>query len=460
MRVSPERNRDAGSKKKIFIGVHEIAGNYTSLATGLRQLGYQVTLTFVGHHPFGYGAAQTIPSKEEELRKLRQRILNSSMPRPLTILLLGLLYMLRLTTKSLLRLGWAVNTFLKNDVFIFGFGTSLLAWNLDLPILKLSKKVLICNIDHGSEARPPAGDGAWLENEESVLSARELHELTEKNLKIVQTQEKYADFIVGNPLSTSYFARKPFVNTYFLGRPLDTAKYESFFSVASPQPGQKLSILHAPSHAPCKGTREIENILSDLRKEGFDFTYVRAENLSNSEILTLISQCDILIDQVYSDRYWPKVSAEAALLGTPAVIGGYGFDFLDSITPESIRPPVLAVHPKRLKDAVEDLLNSSSSREEMGRLARNFAHTLYSSEQVASNYALLFESGKVPKEWWIDPQEVDYLGGCGQHLDRTIENYRRMVAELGVWALGLDHKPKFRAHLLDFIANESAGRLE
>lgn len=442
-------------RKRVFIGVHEISGNYTSLAAGLRKLGYDVTLTFREKHPFSYGFAGSIPSKDAELKLIRDSVLNDSLPQIFHVPLRALLFCVRLATRDVLRLSWAVRMFVEHDVFIFGFGTSLLELNLDLPILKLSRKTVISNIEHGSEALPPAGDGAWLENEGSFLSAQQLRKLTRTNKRRVRTHEKFATFVIGNPLSTSYFATERFVNGYFLGRPLETHNYLEFQKVSPSSSLKRLRILHAPSHAPCKGSKEIEELLAELRAEGHEFDYIRAENLPNRKVLGLISSSDFVIDQVYSDRYWPKVSAEAALLGKPTVIGGYGFNLLDSITAENMRPPVLAVHPDKLKSAVRQLLLSSSFREELGYKAREFANDNYSCEKVASRYALLFESGKVPNQWWVQPQNVPYLGGCGQHLDRTMRNYKVLISELGATALGLDHKPEFRDFLIQAVKRET-----
>ena len=87
---------------------------------------------------------------------------------------------------------WAINAIFKYDIFIFGFGQSLLRSNLDLPILKLFGKKIISNLCHGSEARPPYIDGAIHSRYGKKLSLREIAKLAKINRRLVKWHEKFS----------------------------------------------------------------------------------------------------------------------------------------------------------------------------------------------------------------------------------------------------------------------------
>ena len=156
--------------KHILIAPIEVAGYYTNLNKGLKSLGVKCDYVTFDHHPFGYGGESLSPC----LIRLAKRC-NRSKFNQITNPLSSLCQ--RLAFEFLVGL-WGIYAIFKYDIFIFGFGRSLLRWNIDLPLLKILRKKTISVLGHGSEARPAFIDGSIKQKKVSIqvlnLSKNEL----------------------------------------------------------------------------------------------------------------------------------------------------------------------------------------------------------------------------------------------------------------------------------------------
>ncbi len=77
-------------------------------------------------------------------------------------------------------------------------------------------------------------------------------------------------------------------------------------------------ILHAPNHRAIKGTPHVIAAVEDLRREGYNIELTLAERLPNSEVVRLISECDLVIDQLVIGWY-AMFAIEAMSLGKPVI---------------------------------------------------------------------------------------------------------------------------------------------
>lgn len=438
------QGRGQPSSLRVFIGVNDISGNYSALWEGFQAIGLSATLVVESQHRFGYGKVQSIPNVNARCDEVRQRCLSLRLPWGIRILARGLISETRRIGNFVIRFHWAIRMIRSHDVFIFGFGSSLLPRNLDLPIISLlPKKFIISNLEHGSEARPPVADAAWRQEIDLVVPTRTLRILTKQTKRMVVRHEQFADIIIGNPLSTGYFAKKPIVNTYFLGRPLRPGTTTpSRSNKSNPLGDRPLRVAHIPSHALSKGTDVIEATLTNLEAQGSLFEFVSISNVLNKEVLDILSGVDLLIDQIYSDRYWSKIAAEAATLGKPTLVAGYGFDLLEKFVPSHLRPPVFSCHPEEFEDLLRSILADPESIQEMGSKAQTFASTTYKAANVAERYLRLLRPDQIPPVWFFDPEDIDYPWGVGQDTQLTSANYRRLWRKYGARALQLGHKPK------------------
>ena len=397
------------------MGVNEISGNYSNLAVGFEKLGLKVTFVVARHHPFGYGKASEIP-RLDSLPRLHTnplvKLFFALLPKRLRRLLVSAI-------DQVLRLRWAIKVVRTHDSFIFGFGSSLLPWNLDLPVLAaLGKRTISC-LHHGSEARAPWADGAWLRSEEEELTTKEIVRLVRKTRRRVLWHEQWVDFVVGNLVSTATFATKPMVNEYMLGRPVLPRSH----TAQTRAPRQETKILHVPSHAPAKGTAQIEKMLKDLSNQGCTFDYVRLEGQTNETVISALSDADLVIDQMYSDRFWSKLAAEAASVGTPVLVGGYVFDFLNESLPSHLIPPGFYCTPEQMHNTLRDLLLNRRRLKVIGEQAADFVGRQCRPERVAQNYSVLIEGNGVPEFWFEDPFDQRYFLGVGQSAQRTLRNF-------------------------------------
>jgi hypothetical protein len=246
-----------------------------------------------------------------------------------------------------------------------------------------------------------------------------------------------------NAPCTAHFHERPVVNWFALGFPRDVAASEvqpdRSSSMAVPTPAA-VRVVHSPSNPLVKGTALIEAALNRLRQRGFDLEFVTLKGLANEEVLAAIRCCDLVVDQLYSDTPMAGLATEAALLGKPALVGGYSARDITHTLGGMPQPPTRFVDPERFEQALEELVGSPAARDELGGAARRFVEAEWSCRQVAQRLLRILRSD-APAEWWFDPARVNYLAGCGMSEDAARERVRRLIDDAGIGALQLGDKP-------------------
>ena len=424
---------------RIFIGLCEIAGYYSNLTSGLRELGYEVTFIGANEHPFEY-------SKEDC---------------PYFISLHNFARKQRVTTprKKLVRKAfWALCeklTFFflffwclaRHDVFIFGYGFTFNQRALDLILFKLFKKRVICNLAHGSEARPPYLDGGYINycSEKHSQIARKTKNIALKLARI----EKYADVVIAAPLASHFFSQ-PFISTYKIGVPVTISKVANTFDT-SPERKKTVRILHAPSNPVCKGSNIIRSAIEELRHEGYEINYVEISGRPHSEVLEELDQCDFIIDQLYSDGPLAGFTTEAAWFKKPAIVGGYGWDIVEQYFPPEHLPLSHTCHPNDLKGSVIRMIRDDAYREELGEKAYRFVQKNWNTQKVARRFEILIKNEPIPTNWYIEPQNIYYLHGCGIKESKLQAVLSRFINSQGSDALQLEARPKLKEKILRFV---------
>lgn len=428
---------------RIFVGTTEIAGYYAYLSQGFRELGYICDYVSFSDHPFKYGGE----SKNFLLLQIKKLILRRKSAH---LFVAKLFYLLAF---ALMKIIWIIYIILRYDVYIFGFGTSLTIFNIDLPVLRILRKLVISNLAHGSEARPPYIDGSYQSKSGEMPSLRDIYKITKLTKRKVRLHQKCASILIGAPFSTSHFIDRPFINHFALGLPfLTRTEPTASRSKAEPLPddgARSIRILHSPSHPAAKGSPQIVQTISNLQNKGYNIDFVLIHGKPNREVLEEIAQCDFVIDQIYSDTPMAAFAMEAAWFGKPAVVGGYGLDRLRSFVPEGMWPPSLTCHPDEIERAIEYLITHPEARMQLGEAAQRFVQEKWSAVEVAKRYLRIIE-GDIPDEWWLDPRQVLYLEGFGQPVERTKEVIRAMVEKYGKESLHLDHRPDLLSAFLEF----------
>ncbi|MEP1001677.1 hypothetical protein NC974_26765 [Leptolyngbya sp. SLC-A1] len=347
------------------------------------------------------------------------------------------------------------------DVFIFGFGRTFLRKNADLPFLRLFRKKIIVNMAHGSELRPPYIDGSFQSLDGlKQPTVNQLKYIAYSHKKKIIKFEKYADYIIGAPFSSTHFACKKLINWFAIGVPycekqgFSTTKYQEGFASSTSNISNSIRILHSPSHPAVKGSSFIRQSIQSLQYRGYDIEFVEIQGRSNQEVLKELQKCDFVVDQLYSDTPMAGFATEAAWFGKPSVVGGYGFGYLQKFIPTGMLPPSKICYPKQIEAAIEELILNQKLRLQLGAEAQAFVRNYWSAEKVAERYLRLI-SGNIPDDWWLDPNEVIYLHGCGQSELQSAENIRRMVKTYGHKSLRLSHRPDLEKAFLEFAGLES-----
>jgi hypothetical protein len=427
----------------IFVGPTEISGIYSQLVEGLNQIGLQAELVERNPHPHNYHSSYRSKSwLIESCRKLNRavQIRKSSNKGPV---LSWTLTAMAIATW----LAWTPFAIARYNTFFFVFGNSLWPWNLDLPLLRLLGKKTVMNLGHGSESRPPYLGGNLNLNAQTLNGARKLASSAKAVRRMVSMAEKHANIVIGSPLNTHYFSSSPFVNFLYIGFPqLQTTKHLRSGKGNASFAGVK--VLHAPSKPELKGTNIISEVVQQLRDEGLDILFTKLTGVSNDQILTAMSDADLVVDQLYSDTPMTGVAMEASAMGKACIMGGYGFKILEPFTPQEFKDIVITCDPGEIKEAIRSTVLSGSLKNR-GERAKKFAIENLAPMDVARRLAMVLE-GRTPSDWWVNPLSVMYLHGVGQSESESISQVQGMVKLLGPSSLQLDHKPQLREVLISW----------
>lgn len=434
---------------RILVAPVEIAGYYSGLVAGLRTLGSRVEFVLRDDHPFGYES----PSRTSHAVRISKRLRHKAQARKRNSIFRVCLAALA----ESIWMVWAVSACFRYQVFIFGFGQSLMRWNLDLPLLRLLRKRIIINLAHGAEARPPYMGGASEFDLTKRNEVSRLRKQTRQTFRRVRMCERFAHVVIGAPYSTSQFASKPFVNSFVIGLPTKLTHREATTDLSEkalqqlPHAGSKKGtvILHAPSRMRAKGTEEIRRVVAELNSEAINVELREIHGKPNHEVREALVSVGFVVDQLYSDTPLAGLASEAASLGKASVVGGYGLMNLQRFIPAEMFPPSLICQPDSLVGAIEDIVQNPELMQRIGRDAKAFVESKWTCEQVAARFLCLVED-RVPVDWFLSPSKIVYVEGAGQPANVTQERIRCLVGTFGIDALCVSSKPELLKALLDF----------
>lgn len=438
------------SGMRVLVGPLEIAGYYSNLTLGMKALGVDVDFITYHSHPFGYGGE----TRQPVLLRVAKWF-NRLRGVPRRVFPLKVIYALPGEIFSAM---WAINAIFRYDVYIFGFGRSLLPLGLDLPLLRILGKKVITNLAHGSETRPVYINGALQTKEGVRASPKLLFSRGRKMAQMVDRHFRYASVVIGAPFSSSQNARGRFINLFALGIPFKANEVENATATdcnARDEESEVIRILHAPSHPAGKGSHVIISAIEGLRKKGYLIQFLLIHGQPFSEVLAEIKKCDFVVDQIYSDTPMAGFATEAAWFGKPAVVGGYGLERLIDFVPDGMWPPSKTCHPDKIESAIEELIMDKRQLKQLGIAAQAFVREKWNAVEVAKRFLRLIE-GDIPEEWWINPENIIYVDGWGQSQETTRQVIRKMVSEYGVTSLQLSHRPDLERAFLKFAGIESS----
>lgn len=332
------------------------------------------------------------------------------------------------------------------DVVVFVSGRSLLPGYVDLWLFRLLGKRVV-RIFLGTDSRPKFMNGwhtAITDGSRPERAVRRLSAAIQRQRRRVQRMSAWSDVVIENPLC-GHFQQRPFINWFEIGLPHDPAFFERAGSAHAASnramaPG-RINILHCPTNPKVKGTREIEEVVQRLIDEGLPIAYHGVTGVPHAEILDLVKRCDLVIDELYSDAPMAGFASESAAFGKCAIVGGYGWDVLQSRL--GVRMPVnylISPEPERLEQAIRELVADMDRAAATGAAARAFLETHWHHTAVADRFARILAGRDIPADWWCDPADIRYWQGLGAPDWHRRQVIVALVAAGGQEALGIDPK--------------------
>lgn len=430
--------RPADNGPRILLGPVEIAGYYSGLEAGLREIGIRALAIDLEGNPFSYGhGARQYPSVvrlAKRFRAPRDSARRGRFSRHVR-------RVASIATRALL-LAWAIHGF---DVFVFSFGHTYLGGR-ELPILRLLRKKIIF-VFHGSDARPPYIDGVRMAADRS-MAIPDCLALARRTKARIRRIERYADAVVAQPAFAHFFER-PVVNFFAIGVPWRDSPW------GSPEGrGQRdgiLRVVHSPSDPTVKGTVRIREAVDTVRSEGIGLDLIELQGVPNEVVLRELADCDFAIDQVFSDAPMVGFATEAAVAGKPCIVGGYAWGENRLDFGSVAIPPVEECLPEELTAAIRRLATDARHRASLGEEAKAFVESNWSRGRIADRLLRLVQ-GERPEGWMFDPHRIRYVEGCGLSREEARCIVAAVLRQDGREGLCLGDKPELEALFEAFAA--------
>ena len=407
-------------KRRIFLGVQEIAGMMERLNNAFHDMGIESDFYCIPEYAFDFGKKDVPVLKKFRIHTKKKKYAVGERAK---------------AWWSFLQM-WDIlhvfaYAFFRYDSFIYIYGNGMFFHNRHLRkieeveffILKMFRKKMVMWLC-GSDARPPYCDGA---NYFSDIG--KVYSVTREKASRIKMLEKYMDVIDYSP--SSHFHTKPYLIFNCIGIPVDEKE-----RVQKKETDGKIRILHAPSDQIGKGTAVIRKIIKEIQEEGYQFEYIEVSGLPHSVVLEKMAMSDIVVDQVYCDTPMAGFATEAAINGVPVVVGGYYADVYKKVLPDPIAPTVYC-NPEELKEKIIYLIEHEEERNRIGEKERAYVERYCLAETVANKFLSILDNS-YPKEWIMDPKVNDYIWGYGQNKETVANEITRLIDRYGTEALCLD----------------------
>lgn len=412
--------------KRVLVGPNDTASLSTRMANALAEQGVRTyVLNLTPHHYLAgeteLGQARAItPRLIRWLRDLSEHgILGRALGRCLSIVL---------------RTGIVLWAALRVDAVILIANRSILGTAADLRLFRLAG-IRIVRLFVGSESRPRYLTGrhdALLDESTRGKYAKKLEAQVDRQCSKVLQMSELADVVIENPLC-GHFQRKAFVNWFQIGFPHDE---RLFGGLSDSTPKSPLVVMHCPSNPEIKGTARIEAALEAIRSEGYPLDYRRITGMPRSAVLEALPDCDLLIDELYSDSPMAGIASEAAAFGKAILVGGYGWETLRAGLPPEALPPTIQIRSDDFEKELRKVITNPELRASSGQRAHEFINDQWGHAAVAERLAILLDpAAEIPKSWLCDPRQIRYWQGLGCPEEHRREVLEAFVEERGVGAL-------------------------
>jgi hypothetical protein len=436
--------------KTLFVGPQDIACFASRIAEGLAEGGAQVLLyrqvvhTF---HPVMDYHPQVTLLFDRGIKAASTGLAQSFAVKCIARLKLGFF-----------KLGAFLTALIKADACIFIGGRGFLAFPLDYWLLRLfGKKVIHIYIGTASRPRYLSGyaRGVLKAEKPPLKELRKLAKRVKRQSSRVRAVSRFASLVIENPLC-GHFHPKAFINYFQMGIPVGSYFEKPPTEQTNKDPNAPTRIFHCPSVPEVKGTYAIDASVENLKNKGHQLEYVKRSGIPHPEVLKEISKADFVIDQLYSDVPLAGFATEAVALGKNAVVGGYGWDLLKQCLPANLFPANATCHPNEIEAQILSLKHSPDKSHQMAKEAKAFLNREWSGLTFSKRISMILND-RIPKDWWVNPEQIQYMHGMGLSEDEVRSILKLMIELEGESALCLDHIPALRRAMIAFSQGEDIG---
>lgn len=346
--------------QRVFAGFNQAGtAGISSFTRVLRRRGYQID--FYGFAPIRFGMAVD--------------------------------YLLELPINPFASLFWRLRYFFKilprYDVWHFNYGQTFFFYPLNLLILKLWGKKIVCTF-RGSDVRrgfdflPP----------KKILNQKS-QKWPEWYLKIINQPwhlkfKRFLRMTVFCVLANKIVLTGPFLASSVLKYDyiIPYARAVEKKKIAPYRNRRNLVILHVPSEPVVKGTAEIERVFKVLQKKYPQHHFKIAAKMSHQALLQEMAKADIVVEQLLMGWYSGQ-AVEAMMLKKPVM------SFLNPSYCELVsfgrEIPIVNTNFWSFKKDLEILINSSLARKTISQQCLEFAKKYHRSDKIADQYLEIYE---------------------------------------------------------------------
>lgn len=278
----------------------------------------------------------------------------------------------------------------KYDIFVFIASHSLLPHLVDLKMLQLMGKKIVC-YQTGSELRH--------ESTAVPFWSAYGHEFPRDVYKIVRDYNgKIVPFYNSTPFTHSFINKmyntrmaEQYATTICTTPAANNLGIRPYMVCVLPMekalckfriPRRKIPlVVHAPSNRAFKRTDIVLRTLDELAEEGIPFRLCLLEQVDNAKVLEVLSEADILIDQIACGSVG-RLGLEGFCSGCAVISGN------SAAIPWPPHRPALSVTPGNFKDRVREVLTNSRLRLQLAAAGREYIEKGYHSPQGAAQAIL------------------------------------------------------------------------
>jgi hypothetical protein len=244
------------------------------------------------------------------------------------------------------------------DVFHFHYGRTFLPWNLDLPILRLFRKILVMHYWGSDVIQVDVAKSYTLLDEYTLSEIYPLHEDNDIRKKIARIQKFIELTLVGD------YSLLPYSPDSIVVR--QAVRLTDIPFIGCDTLNNPLIIIHAPTNRKIKGTSIVIDTIELLKTNGYNVELIIVENKPHREAVEIFKRADIVVDDLLQGPYG-IFAIECMALGKPVV------DRIDRALIQYYPDlPIINANPDDLYLKLVELIENASLRKEIGLLGRKY----------------------------------------------------------------------------------------